>query len=302
MSIGFLLATVCSVGWSVADAMRKGLANQMQPLQLAVLLAGFQLLMGVCIAPILISFTELGGWSTIHIEAGYWPYALTTYAFTAAGHLYFFKALRASDLSLTIPFLSFSPVFVLGLGILLLNEWPATLALLGIVAITGGTFWLNRASKPKSSSVHTEDQAQSYKRGRFAMLVTAGCWSVAIVFDKAALAYTTPLTHLLGLLAATFILLSLFGRRDLATSVMAVTKTHGGRLLLVALLMMAALGLQLAAYAYWNIAYVEAIKRAIGLLSSLALGVLFFKETDPLRRLPAVLVLAIGSTLVILGS
>ena len=134
------------------------------------------------------------------------------------------------------------------------------------------------------------------------MLVTAGCWSLAIVFDKAALAYTTPLTHLLGLLAATFILLGIFGRRTMARSVVSGIRRYWGRLLLVALLMMVSLGLQLAAYHYWNIAYVEAIKRAFGLMSSLALGVFFFNEQDPFRRLPAVLVLAIGSTLVILGS
>ena len=65
--------------------------------------------------------------------------------------------------------------------------------------------------------------------------------------------------------------------------------------------MVLSLALQFAAYAYWEVAYVESIKRAIGLACSVIFGALIFKEADPWKRLPAVLTMAAGSVCVIMG-
>ena len=66
--------------------------------------------------------------------------------------------------------------------------------------------------------------------------------------------------------------------------------------------MLLSLAVQFGAYAYWDVAYVEAIKRAIGLICSVMFGAFIFKESNAMSRLPAVIAMAIGSACVLLGS
>ena len=232
------------------------------------------------------------------------------------GHLLFIKALRTSDLSLTIPFLSFSPIFVMLLGAFVLTESPSGLAAAGIVIVALGAYLLDGRAQRQGRSLSSAEVA-AYRRGRTLMLITAATWSAAAVLDKGALRHSSPIAHLVILLAATSILLLVYRMlRPTLTRKHAPQTAPGApsstsepprkayrnrNLWFTSVVMMLALGTQLAAYAFWDVAYVEAVKRGLGLICSVVFGALLFGEADPWKRLPAVVTMAVGATLVILG-
>ena len=316
-SFGAILTILCSIGWASADVLRKKLAADRAPLALSVRLAATQLLLVLLLSPLL-HMAELEGWSAWRLEPAYWLYALPTFVCSSIGHLLFIKALRTSDLSLTIPFLSFSPIFVMLTGVLLLGERPSLLAGFGICVVVLGAVKLDKRGaqaapeRPDGASAGVRDDARddAYRRGRLLMLGTALSWSIAAAFDKGAVTQSAPLTHLILLLAATCSLLTLF-KKWLQPSGGAGGGTgqeqRKGQLLkdrqlwLTSAVMLLSFALQLAAYTHWEVAYVESVKRAIGLICSVAFGAFIFHEEDPASRLPAVLTMGVGSTCVILG-
>ena len=309
-SFGAILTILCSIGWASADVLRKKLATDRAPLDLSIRLAATQLLIVLLISPFLLHMPELEGWSLWQLRSAYWLYALPTFICSSIGHLLFIKALRTSDLSLTIPFLSFSPIFVMLTGVLLLGERPSLLAGFGICIVVLGAVKLDNRSSNATPHQRAATRESDYQRGRLLMLGTALSWSIAAAFDKGAVAQSTPLTHLILLLTATCSLLTLFKRcfhPRVGTGAVAEEDRLKGQFLqdrqlwLTSAVMLLSFALQLAAYTQWEVAYVESIKRAIGLICSVAFGAFIFHEGDPLSRLPAVLTMGIGSTCVILG-
>ncbi|MGB0646564.1 MAG: EamA family transporter, partial [Bradymonadia bacterium] len=136
--------------------------------------------------------------------------------------------------------------------------------------------------------------------GALLMLSTAVLWSAGAAFDKAALKHASPLTHLALLLGSSVLILhlvrTLFIREPKASFTVSWKP-----LFLVCATMLISIALQLAAYSHWEVAYIETIKRAIGLVGSVTLGALIFKERGFRRRLFSVCVMAIGTTILILG-
>lgn len=297
VSTGLLLTLVCGLGWVISDALRKRLANDADPLSLAVWLAGGQLLLLIIVCPVLLWVGGLGTWSEWRLASSYWWYAVPTFMCTAVGHVFFLKSLRVSDLGLTIPYLSFSPIFVMVCAVLFLDEYPTFLALVGVCTVALGAFALNR---PQSSSPGAQEMHSGARKGAVFMLITAVCWSAAAALDKGALNHSSALTHLVLLLLSTVMLLEFFRRVWPSDSVAKGAVVEWAPLILVCCVMTGALALQLTAYTYWDVAYVEAVKRAMGLLGSVLVGALMFHEKGGRKRLSAVVVMAIGTGLIIL--
>ena len=65
----------------------------------------------------------------------------------AVGNILFFRAIKLGDLSLTVPMLAFSPLFLLGITPVMLGEYPTGLDSLGIMMIVGGSYLINLKAK-----------------------------------------------------------------------------------------------------------------------------------------------------------
>ena len=131
-----LLTLGASVGYGTFDAVRKKLAASVAPLPLTAL-------MGLGQAP-LFAVWMLGAGAEPP-RTGYVPEAAASIVFGLVGNLFFMRALQISPLSLTIPFLSFSPVFTVLFSRALLGEAPQFLQALGIAGVVVGAFLLNLA-------------------------------------------------------------------------------------------------------------------------------------------------------------
>ena len=170
--------------------------------------------------------------------------------------------------------------------------------MVGIIIVVLGAFLLNPSRMPEKKQEGHKTGGD--RLGPILMLVTAMLWSAGAAFDKVALRHSSPLTHLTLLLVSSVCILgitNLFVRQSAPDGAILSRQPA----VIACAVMLISLGLQLAAYAHWDVAYVETVKRAIGLVGSVTLGALVFKERGLRRRLAAVGVMAIGTAVLMLG-
>lgn len=105
--------------------------------------------------------------------------------------LLYMRAIQLSPLSLTLPFLAFTPAFVLVTGRLILGEAPGATGLVGVALITAGAYAL---------SVHRGDRGffaplRSFARepGSVRMLAVAAIYSITAVAGKKMIQIASPM-------------------------------------------------------------------------------------------------------------
>lgn len=101
-----------------------------------------------------------------------------------------FRAMESSDLSLSMPILSFTPVVLIGTSYLLLNEVPSMAGILGICIIVSGSYVLNISAEHE----HLLDPVRSMvqNRGSWFMLIVAFLFAASINYDKIAMLNSDP--------------------------------------------------------------------------------------------------------------
>ena len=180
-----LLVAGVALAFSGLDVTRKLLAERVSPLPLMVLLSLGSL-------PIfLIWAAKEGEWSA---SSAYVVPGVVSILLNIGANLAFLQAVRVSPLSLTIPYLSLTPVFATLLSIPLLGERPTALQLGGIVLVVAGAFWLQAPSGDRAS-LRAVWTALAEERGSLLMILTALFWSLAAPLDKLAIGASSPLFH-----------------------------------------------------------------------------------------------------------
>jgi drug/metabolite transporter (DMT)-like permease len=277
-----LLVIGSSLAWSGFDVCRKVLADRVRPAPLAFLLAAGAV-------PLFALWTAVDGMP--RVLPGYLGPALISVALNIAANLLFFSALRNSQLSVTIPLLSLTPVFTALLAIPLLGEVPTGRQWLGILFVVAGAFVLNL---PEGGSFSREAA-----RGATLMVLVAVFWSLTGPFDKMATAKASGPFHATllctGVAIGIAVVLAGQGRlRELAD-----VRSAGWIFVLAVLISIAALGLQLLAMLKVWVGLVETLKRGIGNLSALILGKALFGEAVTSRKLLAVGLMIAGVALIL---
>jgi drug/metabolite transporter (DMT)-like permease len=202
----------------------------------------------------------------------------------------YIKAIKVSDLSLTVPLVALTPLFMLLTSPLIVGEYPKFFDYIGILLIVAGSYLLN--IKQKSQGYLAPFKALLKEPGPKFMLIVAFLWSITSNFDKIGVQNSSPI----------FWLFSLFGTMSILLLPILLHKTpNPSRKILNQLPMLAAMGFfnavgvlcQMQALTLTLVVQVIAIKR-----TSVLMGVLFghfiFKEKDIQQRL-------LGATIIILG-
>lgn len=101
-----------------------------------------------------------------------------------------FKSLSSSDLSLSVPMLSFTPVILIGTSYVILHEVPSFFGFAGICIIVSGSYVLNSASSHEHYLDPIKGMLQN--RGSWYMLTVAFLFAISINFDKIALLNSDP--------------------------------------------------------------------------------------------------------------
>ena len=102
----------------------------------------------------------------------------------------YIKALKLSPLSLSIPFLSFTPVFLLLTSFLMLGEQPDSSGLLGIFSVTVGGYLLNFHTI--SRGTFEPFRCIVEEKGCLLMIGVALIYSITSNLGKAAIQHSSP--------------------------------------------------------------------------------------------------------------
>jgi drug/metabolite transporter (DMT)-like permease len=202
----------------------------------------------------------------------------------------YIKAIKVSDLSLTVPLVALTPLFMLLTSPLIVGEYPKLFDYIGILLIVIGSYLLN--IKEKSQGYLAPFKALVKEPGPKFMLIVAFLWSITSNFDKIGVQNSSPI----------FWLFSLFGTMSILLLPILLHKTpNPSRKILQQLPMLATMGFfnavgvlcQMQALTLTLVVQVIAIKR-----TSVLMGVLFghfiFKEQDIQQRL-------LGAGIMVLG-
>ena len=140
--------------------------------------------------PLLVGFLILTKpWPTI--EPGYFLALAVGGSLNVLGMFQFMRALQASDLSLTIPFISFTPIFLLVTSPLLVGDVPTGQDVFGILCIVAGAYILHLHTIHKG--IFWPFQAIWSHPGPRRMLSVALIYSLTSNFDKLGVQHSSPL-------------------------------------------------------------------------------------------------------------
>jgi uncharacterized membrane protein len=209
-------------------------------------------------------------------EFWYWVAALVPIEVLAM--LLYSQAIRDTSLTLTLPYLAFTPVFNSVTAYVLLGETVSYTGFGGILLVVIGAWLLNleHARDQKRFNVFAPFTAIVRERGSRLMLIVAALYSLTSVLGKGALGYTTPLFFgtmyyvLIG-----FVVITLFSTG--AGASVSVLWRRPVAHLMIGVFMSVMVLTHFYAIAHVEVAYMVAVKRT-SLLFGIVYSVLLFHE------------------------
>lgn len=205
----------------------------------------------------------------------------------------YMKALKTTDLSLSLPLLTFSSIFLLITSPIIGHEFPSPIGIVGVFLIFIGSYMLNITHR-KNGFIAPLKALMSSQGARF-MLFIAFIWAITSNFDKIGTNASSASFWGASLcLYASIALLIL--RRSKMLNFRSFVK-NGKILGLIGLLHGIKLVTQMTAIQLTLVAYVISIKRS-GIVLGVFWGWLIFKEKGLRTRLPAAALMVAGTILI----
>jgi drug/metabolite transporter (DMT)-like permease len=201
------------------------------------------------------------------------------------------QAVTLSPLSLTGPYLSFTPVVSALVAMVVLNEVPNLLGAVGIALVAGGALILQAEDR---EPLRTLVLAPLSEPGSWRMLLVATLWGVTTPLNKIAIAHGSEALLACWIAAGSVLLLGVWWGLTTHDPLQEPLSLRTVVLLaLAALVVGGAVLCQFFAYRELLVAYVETVKR-FGSLLTVLIGTVAFGEKGLTRRLPAATLMAIG--------
>jgi drug/metabolite transporter (DMT)-like permease len=281
-----LLSAFCL---ATADAATKRYLSHYRPGEIVLVRFGVT---GVLLLPLLFLQT----WPELPLPFWAWVAALLPLEILAMW--LYMLAIRECPLSLTLPYLAFTPVFNVVTGYIFLDESVSGIGFAGILLVVCGAWLLNldAANTGQRLDMLAPFRAIVRERGSRLMLGTAAIYSVTSVLGKGALQHVSPQFFgpfyfaLLGLVA-----IPLFVSRELRS--WSAAGRHMRAHLLVGIFMAGMVLAHFHAIQHVEVAYMIAVKRT-SLLFGLLYGAWLFGETGLVRNLAAASLMIAGVYLI----
>ncbi|MDH3255737.1 MAG: DMT family transporter [Acidobacteriota bacterium] len=288
-ALGVLLILGSSLAYSTLDLLRKVLVARLDAASLLFYLSVGQL-------PFFAAWMLAEG--SPSIEPAYYLPAGISVALNIAANLLFMEAVRVSPLSLTVPFLSLTPVFTAILGIPILGEMPGLMRWAGVLIVVLGASQLNLGA----AGLAPRDvmKALGRERGSLLMVTVALCWSIAMPLDKVALTHASVAIHGFvlnaGVAAGMVVMLAARGRLSRLGEA-----ARAWRLLSIGVLVsVVGLAFLLLALGYVWVAVAETLRRALGSVAALGIGRVVFEEPVTAAKALGVALMSAGVALILL--
>lgn len=229
------------------------------------------------------------------LDITFWITLLITLLIGIVSSVLYMKAIHISPLSLTLPMLAFSPLFILISSTFINGEVPSRNGIIGVLMILVGTYLLNFDFKTKK--ILSPFWAMKKEKGVLYMLCVTLLWGVGASFDKLAVVHSSALSFNLIYTVAYIALLAPISYLSSPRQFKLIFNVnHSRTFLLLGCLSALATVSQLLAINMTFVAYAISIKR-LSILFGALLGWYFFKE--PLKeRIGPILLMFLGIILI----
>ena len=125
------------------------------------------------------------------LDLTFWLVVIAALPLEITAILLYMRAIRLSPLSLTVPFLALTPVFLIVTSFVILGELPDRSGVIGIILVACGAYLLNLKSKEKGLLAPLKAIAK--EKGSLLMIVVAFIYSITSNLGKMAVLHSSPL-------------------------------------------------------------------------------------------------------------
>jgi drug/metabolite transporter (DMT)-like permease len=283
----FIYAFICALSVATADALsKKALTTNNDTYLIAWVRIGYAVPLMVFIIP----FIDIPELDSVFFTVTFLLLPLDIIAL-----LLYMKAINTSPLSLTLPFLSLTPVFLIGTAYIILGESPNKTGLMGIILVVMGAYLLN---------IHTIKRgffeplkAVGKEKGSVLMIVVAFIFSITSTLGKMAVQHSNPIFfsvfYSILLSALLFLIVSFKTKRVLSKIV-----SQPLLFLFIGISMAIMMITHLKAISLVEVSYMISVKR-LSLLIGVIYGAVFFKETNIKERFLGSVIMIMGVILII---
>jgi drug/metabolite transporter (DMT)-like permease len=284
------LSLLCAFSLAAADAATKAWLRDYSARELSLVRLGVT---GLLMAPLLTDLAPLAS-----LPRAFWLWIVALVPLEVAAMLLYMQAIRDHPLSLTLPYLAFTPVFVILTGFVLLGERVSPKGAGGVLLVVIGAWLLNvrHARLREWRSWGAPLAAILYEPGSRMMLAVALLYSLTATMGKGALQYMAPRhfgAFYFAVLGAVVTLLFAAPRPAILRTiwrrpwgVLAVTAFNATMVYT-----------HFLAIQRVEVAYMIAVKRT-SLLFGILYGALFFRERDLASHLLAGALMVVGVFLI----
>jgi len=282
----FLLSLFCAFSLATSDVfVKKALTGGSNEFTVSFIKFFF------CLPPL---YIMLGLNGLPDVKTGFYIAALISTPLEITSMLLYNRAIKLSPLSLTLPFLAFTPIFLLLTAYLMIGEVPNSYGLIGILLISIGGYMLNI---DMAKGIFYPFKAIMKERGSVLMIIVALIYSLTSVFGKimidnsnfifAPAIYFTIVTLVMGVVT------KVKGASLISSPPGNNKKLHFLLGLFFSLMVIS----HFWAISMTKVEYMISVKRS-SMLFTIIYGAIIFKEVDIKKRLFSVAVMLVGMVLI----
>lgn len=280
--MGLLVSFISAFFWAFFDLARKICLKKIDPYNFLILFSLFQFIFFF----IWILFSNYRFDLVKYITPG-----VILVSINVLSGILFLKSLKISELSLTIPLLSFTPLFSTIFSAFVLNENLNVYQYFGILLIVFGTMVLY-AKSMKIIDICSSLKSLVSNLGAKYMLIVSIIWSITPVLDKVCFKYSSINIHGLFQSIGMLFLLILLNFKNINFSTVSKKKFH---IIIISILIgTLATILQYVAIKLTLVPLMEIIKRTVGQMLSVFLGNFFFNEKITNQKIFGISTISIG--------
>ncbi len=223
----------------------------------------------------------------------FWWATIASAVFSVGALIILMKALSIGELSRTIPFLSFTPVFLILTSKIMLGEFPSPIGILGIFLIVAGAYFLEQRDK---GQVLTPFKILMKDKAALLVLLVAFIYAISSNINKIAIQNANPITYLIWvqLISVLLFIPLIYFKSD---QKFAEIKNKWNYLLPIGLFTALTLLCQMTALTLTIVPYVISLKRTSAFFSVI-LGFIAFKERNIKSKLLGAILMVIGIFLI----
>jgi len=233
------------------------------------------------------------------INEDFFRASLTALPFEVLAYIFFMKAIKISPLSLTVPFLSLTPICLMVIPYVILGESVSFLGGVGILMIAIGSYTLHM--KEIRKGFFEPIRAISREKGSVLMIITAILYGFTNTFGKQAIENSSALFFGITYQIAFFVALSpvifkigkIHLRGHITQKTLSAAIIPGIFTAVTAIVYSVAMSLA-------NIAYMVAVSR-LSLIVGVIYGHFLFQEAGFRERLTGTILMLIGFSIIALG-